>query len=155
MVLIESLCPHCQSFFPALQSHSFAMQLPSFLSISSTVLFVPMRPSTWLDSTSTCMVAWYCGRMEAPCSLFRDSSVFLCQLLVCYRLSLLNNFQSCYQFLSYQLCVSMLHPDKLWHDALFKNSSVSLCQSLVCLSAALHVGFPCRIICDHVTNSSS
>ena len=119
----KSQHPHCQSFFPALQSHSFAMQLPSFLSISSAALFVPMRRSTWIDSCSyrcwtanPCRVMWHCGKMEAPCSPTVPCSFASCWSVIGFpRWIIFNLPSSCHQFLSCQSHVSMFDADKLWH----------------------------------------
>ena len=84
---------------PALQSESFAMQLPSFLSITSD----PSDASTTVLCTD--------GGM-APCSLMVPCS-FASRLPV--RLSLLNNFQFCHQILLLSIIC-------LWIDPYFRLS---------------------------------
>ena len=90
---------------------------------------------------------WHRGIVEAPHSTTVPCS-FASRWSV-QRLSLLNNFQSCHQFLSYQ--------------SIQTNSDISPCSETVphlfasrCLSALLCIPrFPSSIIWDRVTNSSS
>ena len=109
-----------------------------------------MRRTTWLDNSSVhvTVVPWYCesqfvtqsqcgtaapwhrGIVEAPHSTTVPCS-FASRWSV-YKLSLLNNFQSCHQFLSYQ--------------SIQTNSDISPCSETVphlfasrCLSALLRI----------------
>ena len=99
-----------------------------------------MCRTTWLDNSSMhvtvvpwycgTVAPWYCGIVEAPHSATVPCS-FASRWSV-YRLSLLNNFQSCHQFLSYQ--------------SIQTNSDISPCSETVphlfasrCLSALLRI----------------